>query len=230
VAGEPCSVQRAALDAAVAAGHPLVDDHNRLGAVGAGVAPMNARDGVRISTALAYLAPARTRTNLTLRADALRGARPRRDVPPPGRHVRPGAVVDAAGRVHGVEGIRIGDASVMPNISSANTHVPTLMVAEKLSAPCSPASLAAPADSSANLRVELDRKDGPVTLWFEQCLPHAEALPPQMWIDDLCGREAASRSQRVEARHLEPCARRLPLAHAGGVEGCVCFATVEASQ
>ncbi|MEZ0447213.1 GMC family oxidoreductase [Cellulomonas sp. ICMP 17802] len=41
-----------------------------------------------------------------------------------------GAVVDAAGRVHGVAGLRVVDASVMPDIPSANTHVPTIMVAE----------------------------------------------------------------------------------------------------
>ncbi len=55
-------------------------------------------------------------------------------------------------------------------------------------------------------------------------------LLPQMWIDDLCARKAVSRSQRVEARDLEPRARRVPLAHERGVERCVCVATVEASE
>jgi choline dehydrogenase len=68
---ELTAVQRAVLQTAVAAGHPLVEDHNRPGAVGAGIAPMNSRDGVRLSTALAYLAPARARPNLTVRPDAL---------------------------------------------------------------------------------------------------------------------------------------------------------------
>ena len=41
-----------------------------------------------------------------------------------------GAVVDASGRVHGVAGLWVVDASVMPDIPSANTHVPTIMIAE----------------------------------------------------------------------------------------------------
>ena len=44
----------------------------------------------------------------------------------------PSAVVDAAGRVRGVEGLRVADASVMPDVPSANTHIPTLMLAERL--------------------------------------------------------------------------------------------------
>jgi choline dehydrogenase len=46
----------------------------------------------------------------------------------------PGAVVDASGRVRGTEGLHVADASIMPDIPSANTHVPTLMVAERLAA------------------------------------------------------------------------------------------------
>lgn len=43
----------------------------------------------------------------------------------------PGSVVDSSLRVRGVEALRIADASVMPSISSANTHAPTVMIAEK---------------------------------------------------------------------------------------------------
>ena len=43
----------------------------------------------------------------------------------------PGAVVDARLRVHGVTGLRIADASVMPTITSGNTNAPTLMIAER---------------------------------------------------------------------------------------------------
>jgi choline dehydrogenase len=43
----------------------------------------------------------------------------------------PMAVVDAHLRVHGVQGLRVVDASVMPTITSGNTNAPTLMIAER---------------------------------------------------------------------------------------------------
>jgi choline dehydrogenase len=43
----------------------------------------------------------------------------------------PEAVVDARLRVHGISGLRIADASVMPTITSGNTNSPTLMIAER---------------------------------------------------------------------------------------------------
>ncbi len=46
----------------------------------------------------------------------------------------PNAVVDARLRVHGVPGLRIADASVMPTITSGNTNSPTLMIAERAAA------------------------------------------------------------------------------------------------
>jgi choline dehydrogenase len=42
-----------------------------------------------------------------------------------------GGVVDAALKVYGVEGLRLADASIFPNITSANTNAPTIMVAHK---------------------------------------------------------------------------------------------------
>ena len=44
------------------------------------------------------------------------------------------AVVDPAGRVIGVGGLRVADASVMPVVPRGNTNLPTIMVAEKLAA------------------------------------------------------------------------------------------------
>ena len=63
--------QHAALEAAFARGHDAVDDHNRPHALGAGPTPRNLDDGVRVSTAIAYVEPARQRSNFTVRADTL---------------------------------------------------------------------------------------------------------------------------------------------------------------
>jgi choline dehydrogenase len=41
------------------------------------------------------------------------------------------AVVDSSLRVHGIDRLRIADASVFPNITSANLNAPTIMLAHK---------------------------------------------------------------------------------------------------
>jgi 5-(hydroxymethyl)furfural/furfural oxidase len=51
-----------------------------------------------------------------------------------GRAQDPDAVVDPAGRVHGVSGLRVVDASIMPTVPRGNTNIPTIMVAEKIAA------------------------------------------------------------------------------------------------
>jgi 5-(hydroxymethyl)furfural/furfural oxidase len=51
---------------------------------------------------------------------------------PDGSGDRLDTVVDPAGRVHGVGGLRVADASVMPVVPRGNTNIPTIMVAEKL--------------------------------------------------------------------------------------------------
>ncbi len=42
------------------------------------------------------------------------------------------AVVDGAGKVHGIENLRVVDSSIMPHITSGNLNAPTIMMAEKL--------------------------------------------------------------------------------------------------
>jgi len=61
----------------------------------------------------------------------------------PGHHVGtcrmgaaadPNAVVDPLGRVYGVDGLRVVDASIMPWVPRGNTNIPTLMLAERIAA------------------------------------------------------------------------------------------------
>jgi 5-(hydroxymethyl)furfural/furfural oxidase len=45
----------------------------------------------------------------------------------------PFSVVDSQCRVHGVDGLRVVDASVMPTLPRGNTNIPVIMIAEKIS-------------------------------------------------------------------------------------------------
>ncbi|MDT1872242.1 choline dehydrogenase, partial [Acinetobacter baumannii] len=42
------------------------------------------------------------------------------------------AVVDGEGRVHGLEGLRVVDASIMPQIITGNLNATTIMIGEKM--------------------------------------------------------------------------------------------------
>ena len=42
------------------------------------------------------------------------------------------AVVDPECRVYGVRDLRVADASIMPSVPSANTNIPTIMIAERV--------------------------------------------------------------------------------------------------
>jgi len=61
----------------------------------------------------------------------------------------PLAVVDAELRVHGIQGLRIADASIMPTLTSGNTNAPTIMIGEK----CAEIVLAAATARSGTPRV-----------------------------------------------------------------------------
>jgi choline dehydrogenase len=60
-------IWRAFIEAGRALGFDEVQDHNHPASSGVGPAPMNQRDGTRLSTAITYLLPARERLNLTIR-------------------------------------------------------------------------------------------------------------------------------------------------------------------
>jgi choline dehydrogenase len=60
---------RAFATSATACGHAMCEDHNRPRALGVGPWPRNVRDGLRMSTAVTYLAAARARPTLEIRAD-----------------------------------------------------------------------------------------------------------------------------------------------------------------
>jgi 5-(hydroxymethyl)furfural/furfural oxidase len=51
-----------------------------------------------------------------------------------GRADDPMAVTDPQGRVHGVDNLRVCDASIFPCVPRANTNIPTIMCAEKIAA------------------------------------------------------------------------------------------------
>ncbi len=61
------------------------------------------------------------------------------------------AVVDPHGRVYGLDGLRVIDASIMPSIVSSNTNAPSMMIGEKLADAV--AGNLAPPPSSRRLRI-----------------------------------------------------------------------------
>ena len=44
----------------------------------------------------------------------------------------PLAVVDQYGRVHGIDGLRVADAAIMPNVPRANTNLSAIMIGERV--------------------------------------------------------------------------------------------------
>ena len=60
------------------------------------------------------------------------------------------SVTDAMGRVKGVQGLRVVDASIFPSLPRANTNIPTIMVAEKISDQMLRADVDSPANAATH--------------------------------------------------------------------------------
>jgi choline dehydrogenase len=108
-------LNRAFFEAARAAGYAEVWDQNDPDSTGIGSWPRNRREGVRISTAIGYLATARHRVNLTIRP----GVNVRRVTIEDGRAV--GVEVECAGAIQRVRGRRV-------TLSAGATHSPALLM------------------------------------------------------------------------------------------------------
>jgi choline dehydrogenase len=98
-------IMRAFVDACAAMGHRRVADLNAPGALGVGPLPVNIVDGVRQSTAIAYLEPARQRPNLEIRGDVtvdrveIQEGRARAIILANGDRLAPDHIVLAAGAI-----------------------------------------------------------------------------------------------------------------------------------
>ncbi len=61
----------------------------------------------------------------------------------------PTALVDSEGQVHGIEGLYIGDASIMPDVMSGNMNMPVTVIGERIARGLLLGSGAAPGERAA---------------------------------------------------------------------------------
>jgi len=195
----------AAEEAIAATGVPRVADHNAPGAVGVGALPVNCVDGRRISTAIAYLEPARHRANLTVMA---------------GRAVR--EVVIRGGRAEGVA--LAGPDEVVPAgevIVSAGAYLsPALLLRSGIGPAAELAALGRPVVADLP-GVGANLADHPAVAIDLECAP-AEGDPP---IFQLVATAHSSQAQRVGAPDLQLVACG-PYPAAGGRAGCMIAAAL----
>ena len=143
----------------------------------------------------------------SLRGWAVCAARPRRSCIPwvRARWGRgPEAVVDSELRVHGVEGMRVADASVMPTTTSGFVLAPTVMIAERAADLLTHTVVAAPCDGAA----------ADFALVHHVAIRSIDALPPP-GAGVLAGRDGAPpghRSPPRSRRQLAAAVRSCPAA------------------
>ena len=195
----------AAEDAVAGTGFPRIDDHNAPGAVGVGALPVNCLDGRRISTAIAYLEPARHRANLTIMA---------------GRPVR--EIVTRKGRTRGVR-LAGADEVVQANevIVCAGAYLsPVLLLRSGIGPAARLAALGRPVVADLP-GVGANLADHPAVAIDLECAP-ADGDPP---IFQLVATAYSSLAERAGAPDLQLVACG-PYPAAGGRHGCMIAAAL----
>ncbi len=118
---------RAFVEAGSALGFKYIDDFNAAEQHGIGPYPLDVIDGVRQNTGITYLTEeVRRRPNLTIRHAT--------STAPMGGDQDASAVVDWLSAVRGVEGLRVIDASIFPEIPSTPINPTLIMAAEHIAA------------------------------------------------------------------------------------------------
>ena len=134
---ESGAIYDALIKAAGQVGIAYTRDYNGAKQDGIGMTQATIRGGRRMSTAVCYLDPTRTRPGVNISADdeLLDWVRNNAETTyhPVGTckmGVDSMAVVDDQLRVRGLAGLRVADSSIMPTLTSGNTNAPSIMIGE----------------------------------------------------------------------------------------------------